>query len=216
MCGIVGYVGSREAVPVLVEGLSRLEYRGYDSAGIAILGGKGTQVFRRVGRVRELEAALPRRLSAKIGIGHTRWATHGPATEANAHPQSSADLRISVVHNGIIDNAAVLRQRLAAQGVTFTSETDTEIIAHLVARSAAPTLEAAVLEALSRITGTYAILVMDERYPDRLVAARNGSPLILGVGDREMFVASDLAAIVRHTASVVHLDDGELATVRAG
>jgi glutamine---fructose-6-phosphate transaminase (isomerizing) len=216
MCGIVGYVGGQEAVPVLIEGLSRLEYRGYDSAGIAIGGSKGTQVFRRVGRVRDLEASLPRRLAGKIGIGHTRWATHGPATEANAHPQSSADGRISVVHNGIIDNAAVLRERLAAQGVTFTSETDTEIIAHLVARSAEATLEGAVLEALSRITGTYAILVMDQRHPDRLVAARNGSPLILGVGDREMFVASDLSAIVRHTASVVHLDDGELATVQAG
>jgi glutamine---fructose-6-phosphate transaminase (isomerizing) len=216
MCGIVGYVGGRDAVPVLVEGLSRLEYRGYDSAGIAVGGPKGTQVFRRVGRVRDLEASLPRRLAGKIGIGHTRWATHGPATEANAHPQSSEDGRISVVHNGIIDNAAALRDRLAAQGVSFTSETDTEIIAHLVARSPAGTLEEAVLEALSRITGTYAILVMDERHPDRLVAARNGSPLILGVGDREMFVASDLSAIVRHTGSVVHLDDGELATVKAG
>jgi glutamine---fructose-6-phosphate transaminase (isomerizing) len=216
MCGIVGYVGGRDAVPVLIEGLSRLEYRGYDSAGIAIGGPRGTQVFRRVGRVRDLEASLPRRLAGKIGIGHTRWATHGPATEANAHPQSSEDGRISVVHNGIIDNAAALRDRLAAQGVSFTSETDTEIIAHLVARSPAGTLEEAVLEALSRITGTYAILVMDERHPDRLVAARNGSPLILGVGDREMFVASDLSAIVRHTGSVVHLDDGELATVKAG
>jgi glutamine---fructose-6-phosphate transaminase (isomerizing) len=216
MCGIVGYVGGRDAVPVLIEGLSRLEYRGYDSAGIAIGGARGTQVFRRVGRVRDLEASLPRRLAGKIGIGHTRWATHGPATEANAHPQSSEDGRISVVHNGIIDNAAALRDRLADQGVTFTSETDTEIIAHLIARSAAPTLEAAVLEALGRITGTYAILVMDQRHPDRLVAARNGSPLILGVGDREMFVASDLSAIVRHTGSVVHLDDGELATVKAG
>jgi glucosamine--fructose-6-phosphate aminotransferase (isomerizing) len=215
MCGIVGYVGSRNAVPVLIEGLSRLEYRGYDSAGIAILGARGTQVFRRVGRVRELETALPKRLSGKVGIGHTRWATHGPATESNAHPQSGADGRISVVHNGIIDNAAVLRERLAGQGVTFTSETDTEIIAHLVGRSPAATLEAAVLDALSQVTGTYAILVMDDRHPDRIVAARNGSPLILGVGDREMFVASDLSAIVRHTASVVHLDDGELATVMA-
>jgi glutamine---fructose-6-phosphate transaminase (isomerizing) len=217
MCGIVGYVGGREAVPVLVEGLSRLEYRGYDSAGIAVLGSKGaTQVFRRVGRVRDLEASLPRRLAGKTGIGHTRWATHGPATEANAHPQVSQDGRISVVHNGIIDNAAALRERLEAQGAVFASETDTEIIAHLVARSAATTLEGAVLDAVARISGTYAILVMDERHPDRLVAARNGSPLILGVGDREMFVASDLPAIVRHTASVVHLDDGELATIRAG
>jgi glutamine---fructose-6-phosphate transaminase (isomerizing) len=215
MCGIVGYVGGRNAVPVLIEGLSRLEYRGYDSAGIAILGARGTQVFRRVGRVRELETSLPKRLSGKVGIGHTRWATHGPATESNAHPQSGADGRISVVHNGIIDNAAALRGRLAGQGVTFTSETDTEIIAHLVGRSPAATLEAAVLDALSQVTGTYAILVMDDRHPDRIVAARNGSPLILGVGDREMFVASDLSAIVRHTASVVHLDDGELATVMA-
>jgi glucosamine--fructose-6-phosphate aminotransferase (isomerizing) len=213
MCGIVGYIGGQNAVPVLIEGLSRLEYRGYDSAGIAILGAQGTQVFREAGRVRDLEASLPKRLSGKVGIGHTRWATHGPATEENAHPQTSEDGRISLVHNGIIDNAATLRERLTAQGVTFTSETDTEIIAHLVARSAAGTLEEAVLDALSRITGTYAILVMDERHPDRIVAARNGSPLILGVGDREMFVASDLAALVRHTTSVVHLDDGELATV---
>ena len=215
MCGIVGYIGNQNAAPLLIEGLSRLEYRGYDSAGIAVLGGRGAQVFRSVGRVRDLEASLPRRLAGKAGIGHTRWATHGPATEDNAHPQTSEDRRISVVHNGIIDNAAALRERLDARGVKFTSETDTEVIAHLVARSEASTLEGAVLDVLSRITGTYAIAVLDERHPDRLVVARNGSPLILGVGDREMFVASDLAALVRHTTSVVHLDDGELATVTA-
>jgi glutamine---fructose-6-phosphate transaminase (isomerizing) len=215
MCGIVGYIGNQNAAPLLIEGLSRLEYRGYDSAGIAVLGGRGAQVFRSVGRVRDLEAALPRRLAGKAGIGHTRWATHGPATEDNAHPQTSEDRRISVVHNGIIDNAAALRERLDARGVKLTSETDTEVIAHLVARSEASTLEGAVLDTLSRITGTYAIAVLDERHPDRIVVARNGSPLILGVGDREMFVASDLAALVRHTTSVVHLDDGELATVSA-
>jgi len=215
MCGIVGYIGSQNAVPILVEGLSRLEYRGYDSAGIAIQAAKGTQVFRKVGRVRDLEASLPKRLTGKAGIGHTRWATHGPATEDNAHPHTSQDGRISVVHNGIIDNAASLRERLTAKGVTFTSETDTEVIAHLVARSAADTLEGAVLDALSRITGTYAVAVLDQRHPDRVVVARNGSPLILGVGDHEMFVASDLAALVRHTTSVVHLEDGELATVTA-
>jgi glucosamine--fructose-6-phosphate aminotransferase (isomerizing) len=211
----VGYIGNQNAAPLLVEGLSRLEYRGYDSAGIAVLGGRGAQVFRSVGRVRDLEASLPRRLAGKAGIGHTRWATHGPATEDNAHPQTSEDRRISVVHNGIIDNAAALRERLDARGVKLTSETDTEVIAHLVARSEASTLEGAVLDVLSRITGTYAIAVLDERHPDRLVVARNGSPLILGVGDREMFVASDLSALVRHTTSVVHLDDGELATVTA-
>jgi glucosamine--fructose-6-phosphate aminotransferase (isomerizing) len=215
VCGIVGYIGNQNAAPLLVEGLSRLEYRGYDSAGIAVLGGRGAQVFRSVGRVRDLEASLPRRLAGKAGIGHTRWATHGPATEDNAHPQTSEDRRISVVHNGIIDNAAALRERLDARGVKLTSETDTEVIAHLVARSEASTLEGAVLDVLSRITGTYAIAVLDERHPDRLVVARNGSPLILGVGDREMFVASDLSALVRHTTSVVHLDDGELATVTA-
>jgi glutamine---fructose-6-phosphate transaminase (isomerizing) len=215
MCGIVGYIGNQNAAPILIEGLSRLEYRGYDSAGIAILGPRGAQVFRRVGRVRDLEASLPRRLAGKIGIGHTRWATHGPATEENAHPQTSEDGRISVVHNGIIDNAASLRERLDAKGVKFTSETDTEVIAHLIARSEATTLEGAVLDVLSRITGTYAIAVLDTQHPDRLVVARNGSPLILGVGDREMFVASDLSALVRHTTSVVHLDDGELATVSA-
>jgi glucosamine--fructose-6-phosphate aminotransferase (isomerizing) len=215
MCGIVGYIGSQNAAPVLIEGLSRLEYRGYDSAGIAVLGSRGTQVFRKVGRVRDLDATLPRRLAGKVGIGHTRWATHGPATEENAHPQTSEDGRISVVHNGIIDNAATLRERLDARGVKFTSETDTEVMAHLIARSEAATLEEAVLDMLSRITGTYAIAVLDQRHPDRLVVARNGSPLILGVGDREMFVASDLSALVRHTTSVVHLDDGELATVTA-
>jgi glucosamine--fructose-6-phosphate aminotransferase (isomerizing) len=215
MCGIVGYVGSQNAAPILIEGLSRLEYRGYDSAGIAILSARGAQVFRRVGRVRDLEASLPKRLAGRAGIGHTRWATHGPATEDNAHPQTSEDGTISVVHNGIIDNAAALRERLDARGVKFSSDTDTEVIAHLVALSEAGTLEKAVLDALSKITGTYAIAVLDERHPDRLVVARNGSPLILGVGDREMFVASDLAALVRHTTSVVHLDDGELATVSA-
>ena len=213
MCGIVGYIGNQNAAPLLIEGLSRLEYRGYDSAGIAVLSGRGAQVFRSVGRVRDLESSLPRRLAGKAGIGHTRWATHGPATEDNAHPQTSEDRRISVVHNGIIDNAAALRERLDARGVKLSSETDTEVIAHLVALSEASTLEGAVLDVLSRITGTYAIAVLDERHPDRLVVARNGSPLILGVGDREMFVASDLAALVRHTTSVVHLDDGELATV---
>jgi glutamine---fructose-6-phosphate transaminase (isomerizing) len=216
MCGIVGYIGGQNAVPILMEGLFRLEYRGYDSAGIAILSGKGTQVFRRVGRVRELEASLPRRLTGKSGIGHTRWATHGPVTEANAHPHVSEDGRIAVVHNGILDNAMELRGDLIEKGEEFTSETDTEVVAHLIANSGAPTLEEAVLDALAQLTGTYAFAVTDQEHPDRIVVARNGSPLILGVGDREMFVASDLSALVRHTTSVVHLDDGELATVTSG
>jgi glucosamine--fructose-6-phosphate aminotransferase (isomerizing) len=215
MCGIVGYIGSQDAVPILMEGLSRLEYRGYDSAGIAIVLPRGTQVFRRVGRVRELEASLPRRLSGKMGIGHTRWATHGPVTQANAHPQVSEDGRISVVHNGIIDNATELREELLAKGETFSSETDTEVVAHLIANAGVASLEEAVMDALGQITGTYAFAVTDQLHPDRIVVARNGSPLILGVGHREMFIASDLSALVRHTTSVVHLDDGELATVTA-
>lgn len=217
MCGIVGYVGTQPAAPILIEGLTRLEYRGYDSAGLAVLGakGKGTTVVRRVGRVRELEAALPKRLAGTIGIGHTRWATHGPATEANAHPHTSEDGRYTVVHNGIIDNATALRDRLTAQGVTFTSDTDTEVIVHLVARSQAETLEDRVLEAFERIVGTYAVAVVDRDTPDRIVVARNGSPLLIGVGDHEMFVASDLSALVRHTSSAVHLDDGEFASVTA-
>ncbi|MFN8098397.1 MAG: glutamine--fructose-6-phosphate transaminase (isomerizing) [Dermatophilaceae bacterium] len=215
MCGIVGYIGDKAAAPVLVEGLKTLEYRGYDSAGIAVLGSSGTTTVRSVGRIRDLEAALPKRLTGKVGIGHTRWATHGPATEANAHPHRSADGRISVVHNGIIDNAMSLRESLLRSGVTLTSDTDTEVVAHLVARSTADTLEGAVLDALNRIVGTYALAVLDERHPDRIVVARNGSPLIVGVGEKEMLVASDAAALVRHTTRVVHLDDGELATVTA-
>ena len=215
MCGIVGYIGDKAAAPVLVEGLKTLEYRGSDSAGIAVLGSSGTTTVRSVGRIRDLEAALPKRLTGKVGIGHTRWATHGPATEANAHPHRSADGRISVVHNGIIDNAMSLRESLLRSGVTLTSDTDTEVVAHLVARSTADTLEGAVLDALNRIVGTYALAVLDERHPDRIVVARNGSPLIVGVGEKEMLVASDAAALVRHTTRVVHLDDGELATVTA-
>jgi glucosamine--fructose-6-phosphate aminotransferase (isomerizing) len=216
MCGIVAYIGDQPAAPFLIEGLKTLEYRGYDSAGIAVLGTKGTTAVRSVGRIRDLEASLPKRLTGKVGIGHTRWATHGPATEANAHPHRSNDGRISVVHNGIIDNSGVLREQLTAAGVTLSSDTDTEVIAHLVARSSAHTLEGAVLDALQRVTGTYALAVTDEAHPDRIVLARNGSPLIIGVGEKETLVASDAAALVRHTTQVIHLDDGELATVTAG
>ncbi len=215
MCGIVGYVGAGQAMPVLLEGLARLEYRGYDSAGVGVVTGSGPKVVRAVGRVRDLEAALPKRLSAKVGIAHTRWATHGPATEPNAHPHRSADGRIMVVHNGIIDNARELRASLEADGVDLVSDTDTEVLAHLIRRSDAAELEDRVIDALRRITGTYAVAVLDTDIPDRIVVARQGSPLILGIGDREMFIASDGSALVRHTSQVVHLDDGELAVVTA-
>ncbi|WP_029138265.1 glutamine--fructose-6-phosphate transaminase (isomerizing) [Nakamurella lactea] len=213
MCGIVGYLGDQQAAGILVEGLSQLEYRGYDSAGIAVLSPSGVKVVRTVGRVRDLQAALPKRLGGKVGIGHTRWATHGPATEPNAHPQASQDGRIQVVHNGILDNAAALRESLTTAGVTLSSDTDTEVLAHLIARSPAKTLEDKVIEALSHVTGTYAIAVLSADHPDRVVVARNGSPLVLGIGEREMFIGSDVAALVRHTSQVVHLDDGEFATV---
>ncbi len=222
MCGIVGYIGGQAATPILIDGLTQLEYRGYDSAGIAVLGPTGARRVRSVGRVRELEAALPKRLAGKVGIGHTRWATHGAPSEANAHPQAadrSTDApptTVFVVHNGIIDNARALRAALEADGVELTSDTDTEAIAHLIARADADTLEEAVLATIARLTGTYALAVLDTAHPDRIVVARNGSPLILGVGDREMFIASDASAVVRHTSQVVHLDDGECATVTAG
>ncbi|WP_418275388.1 glutamine--fructose-6-phosphate transaminase (isomerizing) [Isoptericola jiangsuensis] len=221
MCGIVGYIGPQQAAPVLVEGLSRLEYRGYDSAGVAVLNPRSTanpsRVVRAKGRVRDLEAALPARLAGTAGIGHTRWATHGEPSERNAHPHTSADGRVHVVHNGIIDNFAALRSRLAADGTELTSDTDTEVIAHLVAREldAGLDFEDAVRAAVAHVDGTYALAVLDTRTPDRLVVARNGSPLLIGVGDGEMFVASDPAAIVRHTSQVVLLDDGDFASVTA-
>lgn len=215
MCGIVAYVGGRAAAGVLVEGLSRLEYRGYDSAGIGVLSSGAPRVVRSVGRVRDLTEALPKRLAGTVGVGHTRWATHGGVTEANAHPHRSEDGRILLVHNGIVDNAGALRERLVAAGVTFASETDTEVLVHLVARSAGETLEDKVLDAVSQAVGTWAVAVVSADHPDRVVVARNGSPLVIGIGDREMFVASDVAALVRYTSQVVHLEDGELASVTA-
>lgn len=215
MCGIVGYIGGQQAAPLLLEGLARLEHRGYDSAGLAVLGGTGVKVHKRAGRVRDLADGLPKRFAGKVGVGHTRWATHGPATDVNAHPHTDAKGLVAVVHNGIIDNAAALRQQLSDQGVELASDTDTEVLAHLVARSEADTLEGKVRDALGVVDGTYGLAVLHADFPDRMVVARNGSPLLVGVGDREVFVASDLAAVVRHTTTVAHLEDGEIATLTA-
>ncbi|GAW49799.1 MULTISPECIES: glutamine--fructose-6-phosphate transaminase (isomerizing) [unclassified Nocardioides] len=215
MCGIVGYVGAQQATPVLLEGLTRLEHRGYDSAGLAVLASSGIKVAKRAGRVRDLAGGLPKRFAGKVGIGHTRWATHGPANDVNAHPHTDAKGDVAIVHNGIIDNAASLRQRLADEGVDLVSDTDSEVLAHLVGRSEADTLEGKVSEALAAVEGTYGLAVLHADFPDRIVVARNGSPLLIGVGEKEMYVASDLAAIVRHTTTVAHLDDGEIATVTA-
>ncbi|MFE3774930.1 glutamine--fructose-6-phosphate transaminase (isomerizing) [Streptomyces sp. NPDC059122] len=221
MCGIVGYIGKRDVAPLLLEGLQRLEYRGYDSAGIAIHAkgtGKapgGLKTAKAKGRVRELESRLPKRFAGSTGIAHTRWATHGAPTDENAHPHLDTEGKVAIVHNGIIDNAAELRARLTADGIAFASETDTEVLAHLIGRSTAPTLEEKVREALRHVEGTYGIAVLHADFADRIVVARNGSPVVLGIGEHEMFVSSDVAALVSHTRQVVTLDDGEMATLKA-
>ncbi|MER5783035.1 glutamine--fructose-6-phosphate transaminase (isomerizing) [Streptomyces mobaraensis] len=218
MCGIVGYIGKRDVAPLLLEGLQRLEYRGYDSAGIALhASGKtgGLKTAKAKGRVRELEARLPKRFNGTTGIAHTRWATHGAPNDVNAHPHVDAEEKVAVVHNGIIDNASELRAKLTADGVTFLSDTDTEVLAHLIGRSQAATLEEKVREAVRHIEGTYGIAVLHADFPDRIVVARNGSPVVLGIGEKEMFVSSDVAALVSHTRQVVTLDDGEMATLKA-
>ncbi|MGW6913071.1 glutamine--fructose-6-phosphate transaminase (isomerizing) [Kitasatospora sp. NPDC054939] len=218
MCGIVAYIGPKDATPFLLEGLARLEYRGYDSAGIAVTGRTGGLKTRKTkGRVADLAADVPARFKGTTGIGHTRWATHGVPSDANAHPHLDNRERIAVVHNGIIENADELRARLAADGAVFRSETDTEVLAHLIAAHAVEgvELEDAVRAALGKVVGTYGIAVLDAEQPDRIVVARNGSPIVLGIGEKEMFAASDVSALVRYTRQVVHLEDGELATVRA-
>jgi glucosamine--fructose-6-phosphate aminotransferase (isomerizing) len=218
MCGIVGMIGSGDAVGVLIEGLSRLEYRGYDSAGVAVIGLSGLRVHRQAGRVDDLVASLPKRLSGSVGIGHTRWATHGEPTDDNAHPQLDASGHVAVIHNGIVENAAELWAKLAAEGITPASDTDTEVIAQMVGlrRQAGLPLEEAVRESLSQVAGTYGLAVVDDRQPDRIVVARNGSPVVLGVGRRAHYLASDPAALVRHTDQIVHLDDHEMAVLQAG
>ena len=216
MCGIIGYIGPRSAAPILISGLKRLEYRGYDSAGVALVSRRALRVYKKEGKLARLQAALPKRLGGKVGIGHTRWATHGAPSDVNAHPHVSADGSIAVVHNGIVENAAELRERLTAAGVALVSDTDTEIVAHLVARADGESLEQRVRGALALVRGTYGIAVVDARAPDRIVVARNGSPVIIGLGEHEMFVASDVAALVRHTQRVVHLDDGEIAVIDTG
>ncbi|ROO85706.1 glucosamine--fructose-6-phosphate aminotransferase (isomerizing) [Actinocorallia herbida] len=215
MCGIVAYIGSRDAVPLLVGGLQRLEYRGYDSAGVAVVGRNGELRVRKAkGRVGQCLADLPARFKGSPGIGHTRWATHGEPSDANAHPHVAGT--VAVVHNGIIENADELRAKLAADGAVFASETDSEVLAHLIARAQADELEEAVRQALQEVVGTYGIAVVDAARPDRIVLARNGSPVVLGIGEREMFAASDVAALAGHARQVVHLDDGELAVLEPG
>ncbi len=214
MCGIVGYVGPRIAMPLLVEGLKRLEYRGYDSAGIAVMNGKGVETRKAAGKISQLESVvLAHPVHGTLGIAHTRWATHGAPTTCNAHPHHSCDDAIAVVHNGIIENASTLRKLLVDRGHAFRSETDTEVLAHLIEEHFHGNLETAVIDALRHVEGTYGIAVVSSRDPNKIVAARKGSPLLIGLGDGEFFVASDVSAILAHTRQVIYLDDGDVAVL---
>jgi glucosamine--fructose-6-phosphate aminotransferase (isomerizing) len=214
MCGIVGYVGPKSATSLLIEGLKRLEYRGYDSAGVSLLNGDGLQTRKAAGKISKLEAVVTGKpAEGTIGIAHTRWATHGPPNECNAHPHHDCTNTIAVVHNGIIENANTLKSQLEARGHTFRSDTDTEVIAHLIEAEWEDSLEEAVADALRQVEGTYGIAVLSSRDPDKIVAARKGSPLLVGVGEGEYYIASDAAAILQHTRQVVYLDDGEMAVL---
>ena len=214
MCGIVGYVGPRVATQVLIDGLKRLEYRGYDSAGVALQNGKGIETRKAAGKIAALEAAvLTDPIEGTSGIAHTRWATHGAPNECNAHPHHDCTGTIAVVHNGIIENFGVLRKMLENDGHTFVSETDTEVLAHLIEAAFDGNLEEAVIDSLHLVEGTYGIAVVSSKDPGKIVAARKGSPLLLGLGDGENFLASDAAAILQYTREVVYLDDGEMAVI---
>jgi len=221
MCGIVGYVGDKNAVGIIFDGLKRLEYRGYDSAGIAVLAPSGAlEVRRAAGRIKMLESILRERpLTGTIGIGHTRWATHGRPSDDNAHPHTDCSGTLVVVHNGILENYLEIKERLQAQGHTFKSETDTEVIAHLIEHhlKTTPRLERAVKAALAEFKGSYAVGVVSKAAPDRLVAAKHGAgSVVVGLGKGEMFIASDIPAILSHTRDVVILEDGEVAVVTSG
>jgi glutamine---fructose-6-phosphate transaminase (isomerizing) len=214
MCGIVGYIGTRGATTLLIDGLKRLEYRGYDSAGVAIMNGKGVETRKVAGKISRLEnVVLAQPVVGTLGIAHTRWATHGAPTEGNAHPHMCCKGEIAVVHNGIIENATALRKTLEERGHEFSSETDTEVVAHLIEELYDGNLEEAVIQALLKVEGTYGIAVISSADPKKIVAARKGSPLLVGLGEGEYFIASDVSAILAHTRQVVYLDDGDLAVL---
>jgi glucosamine--fructose-6-phosphate aminotransferase (isomerizing) len=213
MCGIIGYIGSKPAVPILMEGLKRLEYRGYDSAGIAVLDPE-LRIEKAVGKIAVLEEHIrDKQLNGSLGIAHTRWATHGEPNTINAHPHVDCSGRVAVIHNGIIENYATLKKNLENRGHTFRTDTDTEVLAHLIEEFHAGDLEAAVRATLKMVEGTYGLAVVHADHPRTIVGARNGSPLIIGVGNGEYFVASDVSAILRHTRRVLYLDDHEMVTL---
>jgi len=214
MCGIIGYIGMRGATPLLLEGLKRMEYRGYDSAGVAVMNGAGVETRKAAGKISMLERALAASpVAGDTGIGHTRWATHGVPNECNAHPHIDCKGEIAVVHNGIIENSGTLKKELIARGHKFVSDTDTEVIAHLIEEAFDGNLEDAVIEALWQIEGTYGIAVVSSNDKNKIVAARKGSPLLIGLGEGEYYVASDVSAILAQTREVVYLDDGDVAVL---
>ena len=215
MCGIVGYIGENDALPILIGGLKKLEYRGYDSSGVALINDGKIETVRASGKISALEAKIKEHpLHGHIGIAHTRWATHGAPTEENAHPHQSFDGNISIVHNGIIENYAVLKKKLQSEGIEFKSETDTEVVAHLIARYYKGNLKEAVLKAISLIEGTFGLAVICRDEPGTLIGARRGSPLILGIGQNEFYLASDVSAIIMHTQKVVYLDDNDIVEIK--
>jgi len=214
MCGIVGYVGNKKATSILLDGLKRLEYRGYDSAGIALLEKGEFKVIKEKGKIIEVEKKISKqKFSTKIGIGHTRWATHGEPSQKNAHPHLSFDNKIAIVHNGIIENYRTIQKRLEKKGIQFQSDTDSEVLAHLIATYYTGDLEEAVRKTLKEISGTYGLLAIASDNPETIVGARHGSPIVVGIGQDEMFIASDVSAIVAYTRSVVYLEDNEIITI---
>ena len=215
MCGIVGYIGKNDALQILIGGLKKLEYRGYDSSGVALIEDGKIETVRASGKIAALEDKLKSKpLHGHVGIAHTRWATHGAPTEQNAHPHQSFDGNISIVHNGIIENYAILKKKLQSEGIEFKSETDTEVVAHLIARYYNGNLKEAVLKAISKIEGTFGLAVICKSEPDTLIGARRGSPLILGIGQDEFYLASDVSAIIMHTQKVVYLDDNDIVEIK--
>ena len=215
MCGIIGYCGPKPAAPILVEGLKRLEYRGYDSAGIGVLQDDVLHLVKRAGKINELRSALPDGLGGSFGIGHTRWATHGGVSDLNAHPHADGSGSLCIVHNGIIENYTSLKRNLEKKGYEFRSETDSEVVVHLIADLYDGDLERAVKNAVRLLKGTYGIVAMHRNEPGVLVGARNGSPLVLGVGDGEMLLASDVTAMLEHTKQVIYIEDGEIVRITA-
>ncbi len=216
MCGIVGYIGDKNSVPIIIEGLKRLEYRGYDSAGVGILENSHVNVVKKVGKVSILESEMTDRpINSTVGIGHTRWATHGAPTEENAHPHFNNDKTLCLIHNGIIENYSVLKKDLLKKGYEFYSETDTEVLVHLIDSflKKGNGLLKSVRKALVEVEGTYGIAVISSLEPDKIIAARRGSPLVIGVGNNENFIASDVTALITHTSQVVYLDDNEVVEV---